>query len=111
MADSEASIRVVCLRSGLLTARALHELSAELTLASDPPSAILIDCSALERASPDGLAALLALGRRGAGKLALAGLSRSLLRTAVQARLARYFSIYSSQAAFVAAHAVREGAP
>ena len=79
----------------------VQRLSAELRSLSELEQ-IAIDCQSLQRVTVEGLAALHELGADLQGRVALTGLSRVLVRAAVQARLSRRFAIYASRAAYEA---------
>lgn len=113
MPERARSVRVVSLQSELLSVADVQRLARELAQRGDEPleADSVIDCSALTGVTPAGLAALHELGRSSSGTLALAGLSRALLRTAVEARLAQHFELYASVAAYTGAHEPSEVAP
>ena len=91
-AESEQRYRVLSLQSAVLSVAEVQRISTELR-ALPGVQAIAIDCQQLQRVNVDGLAALHDLGASVQGRLALTGLSRALVRTAVQARLSRRFAI------------------
>lgn len=101
---------MVSFREAQLSPEAVQAIASELESAA-PDGIVALDCRRLESVTPQGLSALLALGDRHASRLALAGLSRSLARTAVQARLAQHFVVYASCEAFLAASSRAVGQP
>lgn len=103
MTDRVAAPAVVHLGDEL-SDREVQRVATELATLRTP---VVLDCHALANVTAAGVAALLELGRRRPEGLVLAGLSRALTRTAVQARLARFFAIYVSSDAACAALADR----
>ena len=109
MPDIDSGVQTFPLAGALLTA----QLVAQLTQAvqdAHTQSAFVIDAQQLTGVTPMGLSALLELGHRTLTRtppqpLALAGLSRALTRTAIEAGLAQRFGIFASVEAFVRAHA------
>lgn len=100
MTDPASGIRELSFSRPELTAAAVQEL--DHALRSDGAAGpVAIDCSALISVTPEGLSALLELGRQAGGlrQLALNQLSRGLTLTAVQAGLSEHFLIYATQAA------------
>lgn len=100
MSEAHAPRRVVTLRSALLSVAEVQQVASEL---GDERGAA-IDCESVRAVTLDGLSALLALGER-SRTLALTGLSRELMKVAVEARLANVFAIYRDRAAYERASA------
>jgi hypothetical protein len=103
MTEAHAPCRVVALRGALLSVAEVQRVATELA----GGRAFAIDCATLRAVTAEGLAALLALGERGE-PLALTGLSRELMKVAVEARLARTFTIYVDRQAFEHAQRSRD---
>jgi anti-anti-sigma regulatory factor len=110
VADQHASVLVLSLQGELLSVAEVQRLSAILVRERGSRPA-LIDCASLERVSAAGLLALLELGHSMPGALALARLSRTMTRVAVEARLALHFAIYADRAPFERAHTPPEQQP
>jgi hypothetical protein len=109
MPERARSVRVVSLQSELLSVADVQRVARELAaLDGDVPEGRVIDGSALGAVTPEGLAALHELGRSSAATLALAGLSRTMTRVAVEAKLAQTFDLYASVAAFTRAREAGE---
>lgn len=109
MPDIDSGAQTFPLEGTLLTAQLVAQLTQALQKAHTG-SALVIDATALTAVTPPGLSALLELGARAAARtpaqpLALAGLSRALTRTALEAGLAERFAIYVTVDAFARAHA------
>lgn len=110
MPERARSVRVVSLRSELLSVADVQRVARELAEGGGELAAAgcVIDGSALTGVTPAGLAALHELGRSSATTLGLAALSRVMTRVAVEARLAQHFDLYASVAAFARAREVSE---
>ncbi len=98
MNDSISDVHVLTPRATTLDAPCVAHLKQQVDgLAEKGARRFVVDCTRIEAETPQGVSALVELGqRRGPVTLALAGLPKLLLQSAIDTALADYFAIFDS---------------
>jgi hypothetical protein len=97
----DGDVTTLAMEGSLLDRPLVERLDRAIKTHGKSSPRLVVDCSTVHDATPEGLCALIELGSRlsGVWQVVLAALPRAFLRHAIEVGLAERFAIYASVAA------------